>query len=52
MSKSMHFITVAALLALLAACAGNPPQDDSTTDDDGPTVYGQVGFSIDSVTVQ
>jgi hypothetical protein len=44
----MHKMMLAALL-LLSACATNRPTDDSAQDSTGPTVYGQVGVSVDHV---
>jgi len=46
--STMHKMMLAALL-LLSACATNRPTDDSAQDASGPTVYGQVGVSVDHV---
>ena len=50
MTRSL-FPLAAALALLLAACAGNPPTNASDTADEGPTIYGQLGVSVDYVEI-
>jgi hypothetical protein len=50
MTRSL-FPLAAALALLLAACAGNPPPNASDTADEGPTIYGQLGVSVDYVEI-
>jgi hypothetical protein len=40
------------LIFLLSACTTNRPDEDSEPTSSGPTVYGQLGVSVDWVNVE
>ena len=40
------------LIGLLAACVRRPQAMDTASDDSGPTLYGQIGVSIDHTSVK
>jgi hypothetical protein len=50
--RSLTFILSTLLIGLLTACASQPQAVDAATDDSGPTLYGQLGVSIDHASVK
>lgn len=50
--RSLTFLLAALLVGLLTACAGQPAAEDSASNDSGPTLYGQLGVSIDHARVK
>jgi hypothetical protein len=50
--RSLKFILSTLLVSLLVACASQPGAEDAASDDSGPTIYGQLGVSIDHATVK
>lgn len=50
--RSLMLTPIALLVCLLAACAGQPAAEENASDSSGPTIYGQLGVSVDHVSVK
>ncbi|MEA1053894.1 hypothetical protein U5801_29390 [Lamprobacter modestohalophilus] len=50
--RTLTFILTTLLIGLLTACASQPQAVDTASDSSGPTLYGQLGVSIDHASVK
>ncbi|MCF7979095.1 MAG: hypothetical protein K9L82_13960 [Chromatiaceae bacterium] len=50
--RTLTFIFSALLIGLLTACVSQPQAVDTASDHSGPTLYGQLGVSIDHASVK
>jgi hypothetical protein len=50
--RALAFISSLLFCVLVAACASQPEAEDTASGDSGPTIYGQLGVSVDHATVK
>jgi hypothetical protein len=50
--RSLPLILTTLLIGLPAACVSRPQARDTASDGSGPTLYGQIGVSIDHTSVK
>ncbi|MEA3642122.1 MAG: hypothetical protein VBE63_19595 [Lamprobacter sp.] len=50
--RTLTLILTTLLIGLLAGCVSQPQAVDTASDSSGPTLYGQLGVSIDHASVK